>query len=101
MRRGAVMLAVVALALVACATVLPGGLDVALLPAVALFFLLARGCFPGEEILVRLARARSRRRRRAPLARARPGVIVDAPRGTLLLALGLAVRPPPVVAHHR
>jgi hypothetical protein len=71
------------------------------LPVLLLFALLLRGRYVGEDRIVRLARAARRARRpRAPRAlrartrRSRPA----APRGGLLIALALAVRPPPARA---
>jgi hypothetical protein len=80
---------------IAAAAALAGGAGLAhLLPALVLAALLAAGRYPGERRLAR-ARAAPRRaprpaRQAAPLApESRP------PRGGLLMARGLAVRPPP------
>jgi hypothetical protein len=75
-----------------------------LLPAVPLLVLVAfllLGRFPGEEAIERLSRRIASRRRR-PVRRApgsRPAARPDswAPRGGLLIAFGLARRPPPAL----
>jgi hypothetical protein len=71
-------------------------------PLLALVVLLLLGRFPGEQTIERLARriagARRREIRRDPRTRlvARPPSW--APRGGLLIAFGLARRPPPASA---
>jgi hypothetical protein len=73
----------------------PGALRA--LPALALPALLALRRYPGERMLVVLSEPRRSRRRRpqsTPIP-ARPRIAM--PRGGLLLALSLAVRPPPGV----
>jgi hypothetical protein len=75
------------------------------LPVVPLLVLLASlllGRYPGHETIVRLSErlaARSRPRRGAvPRARAPRPPRSFAPAGGLLIALGLAQRPPPLAA---
>jgi hypothetical protein len=89
----------VILALTAVAILLAGAAGPAvlahLLPALLLIALLAAGRYPGERRL-----ARSRREARPPRAAATrpPAPAIPAawaPRGGLLMARGLAVRPPP------
>jgi hypothetical protein len=86
----------VALAIAASALVKLDPSVLCALPALVLPLLLALGSYPGERILAVLSGARPERPRRArssvPL-RARSEVFV--PRGGLLLACSLAVRPPP------
>jgi hypothetical protein len=68
-----------------------------LAPALLIVIPLLGGRYLGAELLVRLAsrRARSRRRAAPPVA-ARPGTPATwLPRGTRLIASGLAKRPPP------
>lgn len=69
-----------------------------LAPALALGALLTLQRYPGERILARQVTRRRlpRPRRRAPLVRA---VETVSPRGGLLLARSLAVRPPPRIVH--
>jgi hypothetical protein len=66
------------------------------LPALALPLLLMLRRYPGERALIALSAARRTRRwpalRRACVA---PRAHIDLPRGGLLLARSLAVRPPP------
>jgi hypothetical protein len=75
------------------------------LPAVPLLVLLAfllLGRFPGEQAIERLSRRLDARRRRPARRerRARPAARPAswAPRGGLLIAFGLARRPPPALA---
>ena len=67
-----------------------------LAPALALSSMLLVRRYPGERVLVRLAVRRARRRPRAriPLPSA-PRRAACVPRGGLLMAFALAVRPPP------
>ena len=69
----------------------------ALLPAIALLGCLSFGRVPGEAAVLRLYARRQRRRVRAPrsLPASRARITAIAPRGTALLALRRAVRPPP------
>jgi hypothetical protein len=95
-RRSAALAAVAAVAIAALALVKldPGALRA--LPALVLPLLLALRRYPGERMLAVLSKARRRRRRppRSSMPRAaRPEV--GLPRGGLLLARSLAVRPPP------
>jgi hypothetical protein len=94
----AVIAATVALAIAALALVKLDPSVLYVLPALVLLVLLTLRRYPGERILAVLSGARPERPRRArsslPL-RARSQVAV--PRGGLLLACSLAVRPPPSV----
>jgi hypothetical protein len=95
-RRAILALAVFA-GLVASATGgLGGGGLLCLAPALALVATLLMRRYPGERLLLRFAPSRRNRRLR-PLALApspgRPAALM--PRGGLLLAHSLAVRPPP------
>jgi hypothetical protein len=66
------------------------------LPALALPLLLALRRYPGERFVAALSRARRVRRPRAPQgACPAPRAFIAVPRGGLLLARSLAVRPPP------
>ncbi|MDX6556238.1 MAG: hypothetical protein QOD86_2433 [Miltoncostaeaceae bacterium] len=82
----------------ACAALLavagPGGLA-HLLPAVILAVLLATDRYPGARRLARTRRERRPPRRGAPRQAAPRAPAAWAPRGGLLIARGLAVRPPP------
>lgn len=97
-RRGAATPAALAtLTVVAVALV---GLDpgaVCTLPALALLALLALRRYPGERILAAPLREawRARRRRRHGRVSFASSLQVAVPRGGLLLAWSLAVRPPP------
>lgn len=67
-------------------------------PAVLLALPLLAGRYIGAERLARISRSRPRRRRRAQTARpARRSFYRTPPRGGLLIAASLAVRPPPAV----
>jgi hypothetical protein len=66
------------------------------LPALALTLLLGARRYPGERILVALARARRWRHPASAPPAPRPHVAF--PRGGLLLARSLAVRPPPAAS---
>jgi hypothetical protein len=94
-RAGFVALALAAVGLV---WVDPGSLCV--LPALVLWLLLRLRRYPGERRLVTLWRVRGERR--AWLTASVPCVARDGivtPRGGLLLACALAVRPPPPALH--
>ena len=68
------------------------------LPVLALALPLALRRYPGERILARRTFQERRPRRAASQARPVPGFLICAPRGRLLLAFSLAVRPPPAAA---
>lgn len=95
-------MALAAIALVMGALVLIDPSAACLLPALALAAPLLLRRYPGERIVTVLARGRTERRwalpTRARVPRKRPGVTGWAPRGGLLLACSLAVRPPPAQA---
>ena len=69
-----------------------------LAPALLIVIPLLGGRYVGEELIVRLAAKRTRRRRHsavfAPLRRS-PSLATWRPRGTRLIAFSLAERPPP------
>lgn len=66
------------------------------LPAVGLALLLKSRRYPGERMIVALSRARNERRGRpADFAPRAARIEIARPRGGLLLACALAVRPPP------
>lgn len=96
------MMAIAAIALaaglIAAATtgVDPSGL-LHLAPALILVAALLARRYPGEHLIVRLTGglSRTRRRVRARAVKARAHVVAFVPRGGLLLARSLAVRPPP------
>lgn len=69
-----------------------------LAPALVLVLALLARRYPGERLIVRLAGSPVRARRRARTRAVKPHMHVAAlvPRGGLLLARSLAVRPPPV-----
>jgi hypothetical protein len=68
-----------------------------LMPALILALPLLAGRYVGAERLSRFARARSPRKRRAAAASLTPrGWGLVPPRGGLLIAASLAVRPPPL-----
>jgi hypothetical protein len=98
-RRATPLLGALALLGLAVSGVLPGSAEALahLLPAVLLLFALVARRYPGERVLLAaIERGRRQRRRRGAgslvgVARARMTV----PRGGLLLAFALAVRPPP------
>jgi hypothetical protein len=72
---------------------------VCLLPALVLVVPLVARRYPGERVLAKLATGWRRRRPRARSSTPRPRAVFAAvPRGGLLLARSLAVRPPPVLA---
>ncbi|HEX5853738.1 MAG TPA: hypothetical protein VFY36_11670 [Solirubrobacteraceae bacterium] len=79
-------------------------LDVGLLfltPALVLALPLLAGRYIGAERLSRIARARSPRTRRAAGAGLTPRAFkLVPPRGGMLIAASLAVRPPPAVSAH-
>jgi len=96
----------VAIAIAICGLVAAAGLHdgvLYLLPALLLAGTFALGRYPGERALLALAvrhRHHARRRRaRAPSAPARPAHR-EVPRGGLLIASFLAVRPPPAGCVH-
>lgn len=67
-----------------------------LLPALALIALMALRRYPGERTLVRLAATERRPRATSAITAARcTGSRKRVPRGSLLIACALAVRPPP------
>lgn len=70
------------------------------LPALLLFGVLLAGRYPGEETLVRMRRPQTRgRRRTVASSKNSPGRhAIVTPRGGLLIAFALAVRPPPCPA---
>ena len=71
-----------------------------LAPALILVAALLARRYPGERVIVRLAAgspARARRRARTRAVKPRTHVAALVPRGGLLLARSLAVRPPPAV----
>lgn len=97
MRRPLLTLSVLALIFAAVgAALLDPGL-MCIVPAIALpFLLLGLDRYPGEETLLRLsARPGGRRRRLAERAGKPRGTALAVPRGGLLIARSLAVRPPP------
>lgn len=68
-----------------------------LFPALGLIFLLLLRRYPGERTLLRLGRsARPERSTAAPVPATRRATYRLLPRGGLLIASSLAVRPPPV-----
>lgn len=74
-----------------------GGTDLlCLAPAIVLAGTLLARRYPGARMLLALASRRAPKRRRAPAqSTRRPGRPRLVPRGGLLLAFALAVRPPP------
>jgi len=96
-RRGVVALAAVAAVVIAALALVkldPGALRA--LPALVLPLLLALRRYPGERILVVLSTARRKSRLRPRSSTPVQGrAQVATPRGGLLLACSLAVRPPP------
>ncbi len=89
---GGVALAVAVVVLVGVA---PAGL-LCLVPSALIGALLLLGRFPGERVLIALARRRAPRRARAALGRARASAALPA-RGGGLVAAGLAGRAPPAL----
>lgn len=91
-----VLAAMVALAaLMGAGSLVEGALYLA--PALLLAVVLAARRYPGERLLARWAR-RGPRRRRAAVPRCLPSgrvCLASVPRGGLLMARALAVRPPP------
>ena len=88
-------------ALLACAALGVGGVALLhLMPAFLLGVVLLARRYPGESVLLRLARARTRRAPRPPASQLlhSPRPAAHIPRGALLMAFSLAVRPPPAVA---
>jgi hypothetical protein len=84
--------------LVCLAAIASGSADVLCLAPALLFgcVLLARR-YPGDRLLARLARRTPCRRRAIDCSPARrPRFVAQVPRGGLLMARGLAVRPPPL-----
>lgn len=95
-RRTAAIAAVAALTIASLALVKLDPGAVCALPALVLPALLALRRYPGERILAVLSRACREPRRRPPSrGRFADRAEVVAPRGGLLLACSLAVRPPP------
>jgi hypothetical protein len=86
-------LAVLLLGALALVGLDPAALSV--LPALALCLLLALRRYPGERVLLGLARVARARRRRSEARQLAPRGPIARPRGGLLLACSLAVRPPP------
>jgi len=80
-----------------CANSGLGGHDLlCLAPAMLLLATLLGRRYPGERLLLAFAaRARRGRPRCAATAAASHGRVAEAPRGGLLMAFALAVRPPP------
>jgi len=70
-----------------------------LAPALILVAVLLARRYPGERLIVRLAGSptRVRGRARARVVKPRTRIAVLVPRGGLLLARSLAVRPPPAM----
>lgn len=68
------------------------------LPALVLFVALAVRRYPGERVLLLLGEARRKPTRRAPASTQLAHSEVAMPRGGLLLACSLAVRPPPATS---
>jgi hypothetical protein len=100
-RRGRTGLALTGLAALAVAAAVLASADpsaLCALPALALPLLLALRRYPGERVLVGVARPRRRSPR--PRASAPTGARLEfpRPRGSLLLGRALAVRPPPRAA---
>lgn len=98
LRRGVVgVAALAALTAIALALVVLDPNALCALPALVLPALFALRRYPGERLLaVRLPEARRERRRRPQSSVcAAPSLDVGVPRGRLLLAWSLAVRPPP------
>jgi hypothetical protein len=98
-RRVAAFTALAALAITALALIKFDSTALGVLPALALPLMLALRRYPGERMLAVVSRTRTRPRprpgRSAPLLAPSPLVV---PRGGLLLACSLAVRPPPGAA---
>jgi len=71
-----------------------------LAPALILVAALLARRYPGERLIVRLAGSpvRARRRARPHALKPRVHIVALVPRGGLLLARSLAVRPPPAAA---
>jgi hypothetical protein len=92
--------ALVGVAVAAVALVALDPTALCLLPALALAMPLLLRRYPGERLIVVLSRAGRQRwpRPRASRPYRRRAVEVAVARGGLLLALSLAVRPPPVAA---
>lgn len=95
--------AVAAVLAIAQAALGLGGDVMLLVPLLVLLVPLLAGRFPGEQVISRLASGRRSPSRRLPLALPAPRRHAPAfARGGLLIARGLAVRPPPVaVLPHR
>jgi hypothetical protein len=95
-RRAAAFAGLAALAVAALALVELDPTALCALPALLLPLLVALRRYPGARVLARLRRSRHGRVRRAPFAVASTARFRRvAPRGGLLLAASLAVRPPP------
>jgi hypothetical protein len=95
-RRAAAIAAVAALIITAVALVVldPSALSAG--PAIALLILLAARRYPGERALIALSVSGDRPRpRRLSAAQPHRDAEIATPRGGLLLACSLAVRPPP------
>jgi hypothetical protein len=92
------LLALSTLALACCAAQGWGGDGLlCLLPALVLALTLLARRYPGERLLTAARASRSARWPRArSSARTRPRLYATIPRGGLLLARSLAVRPPPL-----
>jgi len=75
-------------------------IGIALLPLLALLASLFMGHYPGHDAIVRLSeRLASRRRQRSARSAPRPRLSrAAAASGGLLIALGIAKRPPPLAA---
>lgn len=86
------------LALLLFAAALSVGVALTLAPALLLLAVLLLGHMPGEELLDRLRRAHTERRRRAPRRLSAPRLaLVIRPAGRAL-AQALAMRPPPLLS---
>jgi hypothetical protein len=95
-RRVVVIAAAAALILAAAALVVTDSSALGAGPALVLLAVLALRCYPGERVLAVLMARRGRQRARARTSsRLPPSADIAPPRGGLLLARSLAVRPPP------
>lgn len=92
----AIPVAVGAVALLCASSGLGAGDLLCLAPAMLLLATLLGRRYPGERLLLAFAaRGHTRRPRRAATAAAPHGRVAEVPRGGLLMAFALAVRPPP------
>jgi hypothetical protein len=96
-RRWPLALVLLAVAALACcaATGLAGAGLLHLLPALLMGCVLLARRYPGEAVLLRWAHASRPRRRPAGVRGGPSRALAGVPRGGLLIAFALAVRPPP------